>query len=138
MILIACVDVNNGMLFNNRRQSRDKVLMEHIIELIFNKRLWINNFSKDIFENYKLDNLIIDDDFSNKIEKEDFCFVENISIKELEDKIEKVVLYNWNRNYPADVYFDLPLEKWICESEKEFTGNSHDKITEKIYKRREE
>ena len=84
MILIACVDVNNGMLFNNRRQSRDKVLMEHIIELVSNKRLWINSFSKDIFENYKLDNLIIDDDFSSKIEQKDFCFVENISIKELE------------------------------------------------------
>lgn len=88
MILIACVDVNNGMLFNNRRQSRDKVIMEHIIELVSNKRLWINSFSKDIFENYKLDNLIIDDDFSSKIEQKDFCFVENISIKEL-DKILK-------------------------------------------------
>ena len=56
MILIACVDVNNGMLFNNGRQSRDKVLMEHIIELVSNKRLWINSFSKDIFGNFSLYN----------------------------------------------------------------------------------
>lgn len=133
MVLIACIDKNNGMLFNNRRQSKDKVVTQHIIDLVSNKKLWINNFSKDIFEEYPLNNLIIDDDFLKKIGKEDYCFVENISPIEFKDKIDKVVLYNWNRNYPSDASFNISLDNWICESETEFSGNSHDKITETIY-----
>lgn len=136
MVLIVCIDKNNGMLFNNRRQSKDKVVTQHIIELVSNKKLWISNFSKDLFEEYSLNNLIIDNDFLNKIERQEYCFVENISPNEFEDKIEKIVLYNWNRNYPSDVYFDLSLKNWICESKTEFSGNSHDKITETIYRRR--
>ena len=41
MNLIICIDINNGMMFNNRRQSRDKMLIKHILNLIGDKRLWI-------------------------------------------------------------------------------------------------
>ena len=33
MILIACVDDNLGMLFNNRRQSMDRVLRARLLKL---------------------------------------------------------------------------------------------------------
>ena len=33
MILIACIDDDNGMMFNNRRQSRDRELTGRIREL---------------------------------------------------------------------------------------------------------
>ena len=33
MIMIVCVDDNFGMMFNKRRQSRDKKLCEHILFL---------------------------------------------------------------------------------------------------------
>lgn len=133
MVLITCVDEKNGMLFNNRRQSRDRILIEHIFGLIGNKRLWINSFSKELFESQKNNNLTVDDNFISKINKDEFCFIENISPVTLEDKTDKIILYNWNRAYPADRYFDIQLENWILQSEKDFVGSSHEKITERIY-----
>ena len=66
MILVACIDENNGMLFNNRRQSRDKGLIEHIIAM--NKKVWINNFSKELFEGYG--NVYVDDEFASNFGNE--------------------------------------------------------------------
>ena len=63
MNLIICIDTNNGMMFNNRRQSRDRVLIEHILDLIGNKKLWITNFSRELFENSNNMNLNIDYNF---------------------------------------------------------------------------
>ncbi len=33
MILIVCVDDNKGMMFNHRRQSQDRVLRRHILDM---------------------------------------------------------------------------------------------------------
>ena len=133
MILIVCVDEKNGMIFNNRRQSRDKILIAHILEVTKNKKLWITNFSQDIFNMSDANNLIIDDQFIEKMREDDYCFVENIEVKTLIDKVDKIIIYNWNRNYPADQYFDINLDEWVIDSEEEFSGSSHDKITQKIY-----
>ena len=137
MIIIVCVDNDMGMLFNNRRLSKDKIVTKHIINFVSDKKIWINNFSKDLFQDYELDNLIIDDEFINKICKNDYCFIENILPKEIENKADKIIIYNWNRKYPADLYFDINLDNWVLEKQTDFIGNSHDKITQKIYIRGE-
>lgn len=137
MIIITCVDNNMGMLFNNRRLSKDKVVTKHIIDLVSNNKIWINNFSKELFEDYKLDNLIIDDDFINKVGNDDYCFIENIFTSELIEKSDKIIVFNWNRKYPANLYFNINLDNWILEKEIDFIGNSHNKITQKIYIRGE-
>ncbi len=31
----------------------------------------------------------------------DFCFIENVAPSAYEDKIEKIILYRWNRTYPG-------------------------------------
>lgn len=132
MILVACVDKNNGIMFNNRRQSRDKELIKRIVSM--NKKVWINSFSKELFEGYSI--VCVDDDFMNKCNSDDICFVENVSLSEVVNKADKIILYNWNREYPADRYLDVSLGEWQQVYESEFVGNSHDKITEKIYVRR--
>ena len=48
-------------------------------------------------------------------------------------EIEKVILYHWNRDYPADVYFPVDLSVWKCVETKEFAGSSHEKITRERY-----
>lgn len=40
MKLIVCMDDKNGMAFNHRRQSRDRVLAERIMELTENAKLY--------------------------------------------------------------------------------------------------
>lgn len=53
-------------------------------------------------------------------------------------RIEKVILYRWNTVYPADVYFDLPLdERWKLESETYFDGYSHLDVRREVYVRME-
>ena len=46
MILIVCVDDHNGMMFNHRRQSQDRVLRADILELTGGKKLWMNAYSR--------------------------------------------------------------------------------------------
>ena len=137
MILIVCVDERNGMMFNNRRQSRDKILTGHIIEKAKDKKLWITTFSKDIFNIEEDENIMIDDNFYSVAEKEDYCFIENIDANNFIDKVDKIIIYNWNKHYPADRYFNINLNNWEIISEENFEGYSHENITEKIFVRRE-
>ena len=37
-----------------------------------------------------------------------------------------------NRKYPADLFLGLDLEKWDKVRTKEFSGSSHEKITEEF------
>ena len=63
--------------------------------------------------------------------EDDFCFVEDLPLEMYQNKIKKIFLFHWNRAYPADTYFDIPLtaDKWKLVSVLEFAGNSHKKIT---------
>ena len=135
MILIVCVDEKNGMMFNNRRQSKDRILSEHILKIVDNKKIWMNSYSKSAFEGQESLNITVDDNFIQKIDKDEYCFVENIDVNTIINKVDKIIVYNWNRHYPADRYFNINLEEWVVDSENEFTGSSHEKISEKIYVR---
>lgn len=131
MILITCVAKNNGILFNNRRVSRDRKVIEDICEVVGDNEIVINDFSEELFMAY--DNVKIVNTFEGEAGK--FCFIEDVQASTIEDKIEKIILYNWNVDYPADTYFDIDLNEWQLESEYEFEGFSHKKITRKIYKK---
>ena len=129
MILITCVEKNNGMLFNNRRVSQDRKVIEDIREFVGDSEILITNFSEELFmsdENARTVNVI-------EKRNEQFYFLEDVQPSTIEDKIEKIILYNWNVDYPADMYFDIDLKEWKLESEYEFEGFSHEKITRKTY-----
>ena len=49
MKIIVCVDNQNGMMFNRRRQSQDRVLRKRILELTGGKKLWMNAYSQKQF-----------------------------------------------------------------------------------------
>jgi hypothetical protein len=53
----------------------------------------------------------------------------------VEAKIEKIIVFWWNRHYPSDRKFDLDLSKWNKVSEEEFAGYSHEKITKEVYEK---
>lgn len=138
MILIAAVDNNYGMMFHNRRQSQDRVLRERVLELIKDKCLWMNAYTEKQFtEAASTVRICIDDDFLERAPFGDYCFVENNNISPYESKIEKIVLFKWNKTYPADFYFDINLNEngWKLISSDEFPGYSHDKITLEVYEK---
>ncbi len=130
--IIVCVDKDNGMLFNNRRLSKDKILCEKILEITSSSKLLMNEYTKTLFENSE--NIIVDNNFLQNANLGDFCFIENIDINEY-DQIEQVYIFNWNRKYPADRFFNLNLSNFKKIKTENFAGNSHEKITLEIYTR---
>jgi len=127
MKIIICLDDNNGLLFNNRRQSRDSKVIEDIFKIIGSAKLYISNFSSDLFLGK---NVIVYEDFLERCSDVDYCFIENDDFKKYENKINTIIIYRWNRSYPFDKKFNNEiLKNFHLENIVEFAGTSHDKIT---------
>lgn len=135
MTIFTCIDDNNGMLFNHRRQSRDEAVLKDMLTAAEGK-IWMNTYSSKLFGSVS-DKVIVEDNLFECAPEDSYCFVENIPLKAYEDKIEVMIIYYWNRIYPADTYLDLDLKlDWEAADTKEFGGTSHEKITRKTYKRK--
>jgi len=134
MIVIVCVDDNDGMMFNRRRQSKDRILQKEILNIIGTNKFWMNQYSKKQFTDDS-EQIFVDEDFLSKADLHDYCFVENVELSNHVDKIEKIIRFKWNRIYPADTYFSIDLSQWVLEESVDFEGYSHEKITKEIYKR---
>ncbi len=135
MIVVVCVDEKNGMMFHRRRQSQDRVLRENLQKECGGKKLYMNRYSGKLFKDAV--GIVVSENFLGEAKEGEFCFVEDADVGEYLQRIEAVILYRWNRRYPADVYFTLDLfnEKWILERTEEFKGSSHERITKEVYKK---
>lgn len=134
MIVILCLDDRNGMMFNNRRQSRDQAVIEDMVLASGKSLLYMKEYSYKLFSGLELDNVIISLECLQQAKEGEFCFVEDENILPYYDRIEQLIIYRWNRKYPADFYFDIALDKdWELAQVKEFVGTSHDKIKKEIY-----
>lgn len=134
MIILVCLDDNNGMRFNNRRQSRDQYLYQHIAELVKDCILWMNAGSEQLFNGLPLD-IRVDPCFLEKAGEGEYCFVEDEDISNFLPNIEKLIVFRWNRVYPSDMKFptcllDNDLKK---TDESAFPGKSHVEITQEVY-----
>ena len=160
MKTIVCVDNRMGICFNGRRVSRDRMVSEDILEMTRGNVLWMAPEADKLFkEVFKAKEEVcqetgtgkkiqdaghledekmwkVDRNFLEKAEEEDFCFVEGENLAGYEGKITEIVLYKWNRDYPADMYFKMDLGSWKLAETQEYAGSSHEKITEERYVRR--
>lgn len=134
MNIIICLDDKNGMMFNKRRQSQDSVLRSRVLDMSSGSSLWMSPYSAKQFETSSA-NIKVDKNYQKRAQKDDFCFVEDVPCS-LENA-DSVIIYRWNRHYPADVYFELDLIKsgYRLVRVDEFAGSSHEKITEEIYEK---
>lgn len=132
MIVIAAVDDRFGMFFNHRRLSRDRVVTEKIKEIVGDGKLWVHPYSLDLFPDARSA-----EDFLDKAGDDDFCFVENRPLRTYQGRVKRLYLFFWNRRYPSDLRFDLPLEPFRCEKCTDFPGYSHDNITLEIFDRKD-
>ena len=133
MILAACVDGRNGMAFNHRRQSRDRLVRWDLLKEAGRAGLWMDGASACQFTDIQRERLRVDEGFLDKAGPGDFCFVEDRSVKDYVNSVERVILYRWDRAYPADLFWDLSLEGWTLERREEFPGYSHKIITKEVY-----
>ena len=134
MKLIVCLDDKGGMAFAGRRQSRDRLLCNRICEITGGSRVLMSEPSYKLFENPS-SRLVASPEFLKIAGSSDYCFTETDSPAAFAENIEEIIIYRWNRVYPSDLKFDIPLDSYTLKSTYEFKGNSHDKITEEVYTR---
>ncbi len=130
MHIILCLDDRNGISFNRRRLSSDRAVCRRIAEQT-QGALWMNTYSAKLFAEYPV---CIAEDFLAKAGEGDSCFVEDLTFADFADQIQTLTVYRWNRAYPADQ--KLPAEylaAWHLTETCDFSGNSHDVITEEKY-----
>ena len=137
MHIIVCIDQNGGMRFNRRRQSRDAAVCARILQRAAGGRLWMCPNSLGLFapETTEAPEIRTDAAFCEAAQPGDYCFVEDPALLPREEAIETLILYHWNRDYPADAYFPLSLEHFTLLEQTEFPGRSHERITEEVYHR---
>ncbi|MDO4339873.1 MAG: ribonuclease Z [Eubacteriales bacterium] len=138
MILIACVEDRMGMMFNHRRLSRDREVVRDILEMCGAQFLYMEEYSAKLFEEPETGclpgNIQITAEIPSGGLKGVYFFTERPQMIQ-ESLTEKIVLYRWNRKYPADEFFSIDLSGWKLQNCEEFAGNSHKKITKEIYGR---
>lgn len=131
MVLCICLDNRNGISFNHRRQSADRLVYERILSLAGEGNLWIRPYSVQKFPS---DRVKITDDFSTITDEAAWCFAEDDSILPLLERFDRLMVYRWNRDYPYDVVFpQCCLDMYQLSDTCDFPGNSHDNITEELY-----
>ena len=133
MRVAVCVDEEYGMLFGGRRQSKDRLLRAQLLGAAGEGSLWMNAYSAKQFEEEPA--IRVAEDFLEQAEPADLCFVENTDLAPYAGKIRQLIVYRWNRRYPATAWFPVALfeNRWKLESSTDFPGSSHDVITQEIY-----
>ncbi len=135
MKLILCVDEQGGLAFHNRRQSQDRMVRQDILQLCEGYALWVTPYTARQFDMAEQSLLMVTETGSEHIPEDAYCFLENSDPLPYMAKAGEIVLYHWNRVYPADQRLELPLAGWCCIQQIEFAGFSHEKITREVYKR---
>lgn len=136
MIILIAVDDDNGLMFNHRRQSMDRVLREKIVKISQSSVLWMDAYTARQFEKLP-ENVRVSEDFLTEAGEGEFCFVEDHHLEDVSGRIESMYLFHWNRRYPSDFKLDLlPSEHGFhLTSVEDFAGYSHDDITMEVWER---
>ena len=99
-------------------------------EIVGDAVIYMNAYSKKLYQEFP-------DAWCMKIfcsgpEGRGDCLVEDQKLSPVEEKIEKIIVFRWNKVYPADMRLDLSLDQWKLESLRELEGSSH-KILQETY-----
>lgn len=137
MKILTVVDDKNGMMFHQRRQSQDRNLRKEVLAVCKGQKLWMNEYSaKQFSTEAEMVRITVVENFLELAAEGEYCFVEDQTLAPYQKKIEEVILFHWNRSYPADRYLDLDLTKdcWKRIEQWEIEGFSHDRITIERYR----
>ena len=127
MIVAVCVDNEWGMTFYGKRLSRDREVVRDVMQSA--PKVWVRRFSARLFAK---EDVTVDDSCLETAGEGELCFIENADILPYAQRIEKIILYRWNRDYPHDREFRLP-GGFRRKNVTEFRGHSHETITKEEY-----
>ena len=127
--LCICLDDRNGLSFNKRRQSRDIRVLEDMAADSAGELL-IGAYSEKLVAEAGISfRVVAEEDVS-----QGHYFSESVPSEGLISRTDTLIIYRWNRHYPADVRWDIPAGFSLAET-REFPGKSHEKITKEVYTR---
>ena len=89
MKLIVCVDKNNGLSFNHRRQSRDRIVTQDIVRCAPVRSA---PASASLFADYP-GAVIVSEDFLTAAKPGEWCFAELLPLPEYIETMDEAVSY---------------------------------------------
>ncbi|MBQ7669118.1 MAG: hypothetical protein IJS45_00175 [Clostridia bacterium] len=133
MTVIVCFDTGRGMTFFGKRQSADRAVIKRILSVSDGKTIYAEPYAAPLFRECGA-KIVPTGDFSS-LPGDAVCFAETVDPASLAGAIDKFVIYRWNRKYPRDCAAGFfPYDEGLSlYSISDFTGNSHDRITEEIW-----
>ena len=134
MTMIVCLDDRNGMLFNGRRQSRDRIVYEDIVSLLDGDRLWLSAYSAPLFSGISKD-VTVWEPVMQMPQKGSCLFLEDLDYRLFWEETDALIIYRWGRIYPSDTVFSADFNEWTLLNQRELKGNSHDIIVREVYLR---
>lgn len=135
MKAIVIVDDSDGLLLNHRRQSRDRSVVEDICKQVSSTELYIDKYSNELFNLEGDTNIVVLTNYEERVPDNAYVFFESDQVNMKSNQINELIIYKWNRLYPADVYLEVNYADWRKVSSTDFKGYSHEKITKEVYKR---
>lgn len=140
MTLVITVDEAMGLAFGGKRQSRDRELTRDIWRMADGRRIVAAEYSRLLFEEAQIDvsGMLFAPDPALAAEATDVVLLELGAAEAELLAADELVIYCWNRRYPATVKLDPELieRHFVKADEREFVGNSHEKLTRVTYKRK--
>lgn len=127
MTLILWTGKNGEILFNRRRCSRDRAVIADIFTMYDPVELCVSTYSAHLFDGARVI-------FDPAEAKESVLFLEDLPLVPALEQAQKMIIYRFDRTYPADVRLEIPKSFSLTES-TEFPGFSHDKITREVYEK---
>ena len=127
MTLIVWVGKNGEMMFNRRRCSRDREVIADILAMYDPSEISVSAYSSSLFDGARV--------ISNLSEATgSVLFLEDLPLPAALAQAKKIIVYRFDRVYPADVRLVIPQDFQMTES-REFAGFSHEKITREVYEK---
>ncbi len=127
MTLVLWAGKNGEMMFNRRRCSRDREVIADILAMYDPLEICLSAYSSSLFDGAKV--------ISDLSEAEGgVLFLEDFSLDAALAQARKLIVYRFDRVYPADVRLVIPQAFCMTES-REFAGFSHEKITREVYEK---
>lgn len=135
MILLLCADPKNGLCFNHRRQSRDRLCRAEMLTLCGPDRLlWVTPETARLFSPEEQSLLRPVENPLAQAGEDDVVFAESGPLAPWQEHIRELYLFRWDKVYPADERLDLELSRWTLLECREFPGSSHEVITLEHYR----
>lgn len=136
MTVCICLDKNGGRLFNCRRQSRDRRLIDDLCAFANGRTVYTDAYSEKLFDHTNAP-LGSADELTASGEEDAIIFCERQDPLPYLERADTLVIYRWNKVYPADTFLARdPGELGFRLVQKtDFPGTSHNNIDREVYRK---